>query len=304
MATNLRGVMAALLTPFDQQQALDKASLRRLVQFNIQQGIDGLYVGGSTGEAFVQSLSEREQVLEIVAEEAKGKIKLIAHVGCVSTAESQQLAASAKRYGFDAVSAVTPFYYPFSFEEHCDHYRAIIDSADGLPMVVYNIPALSGVKLTLDQINTLVTLPGVGALKQTSGDLYQMEQIRREHPDLVLYNGYDEIFASGLLAGADGGIGSTYNIMGWRYQGIVKAQQLIHRSARTLARLIADIKATTDCQCVVVGGSVGLAEGYLALVETYLAQEPAAFHVDLLAAHYRHDAGLLGAALLAQGEIL
>ena len=90
-------------------------------------------------------------------------------------------------------------------------------------MVVYNIPALSGVKLTLDQINTLVTLPGVAALKQTSGDLFQMEQIRRAHPDLVLYNGYDEIFASGLLAGADGGIGSTYNIMGWRYQGIVSA---------------------------------------------------------------------------------
>lgn len=121
------------------------------------------------------------------------------------------------------MSAVTPFYYPFSFEEHCDHYRAIIDSADGLPMVVYNIPALSGVKLTLEQINTLVTLPGVGALKQTSGDLFQMEQIRRAHPDLVLYNGYDEIFASGLLAGADGGIGSTYNIMGWRYQAIAKA---------------------------------------------------------------------------------
>lgn len=193
------------------------------MQFNIQQGIDGLYVGGSTGEAFIQSLSEREQVLEIVAEEAKGKITLIAHVGCVSTADSQQLAASASRYGFDAVSAVTPFYYPFSFEEHCDHYRAIIDSSNGLPMVVYNIPALSGVKLTLDQINTLVTLPGVGALKQTSGDLFQMEQIRRAHPDLVLYNGYDEIFASGLLAGADGGIGSTYNIMGWRYQAIAKA---------------------------------------------------------------------------------
>jgi len=223
MASNLRGVMPALLTPFDAQQKIDQASLRRLVRFNIAQGIDGLYVGGSTGEAFTQSLAEREEVLEIVAEEGKGKITLIAHVGCISTAESQQLAQAAKRYGFDAVSAVTPFYYPFSFDEHCDHYRAVIDSADGLPMVVYNIPALSGVKLTLDQINTLVTLPGVGALKQTSGDLYQMEQIRREHPDLVLYNGYDEIFASGLLAGADGGIGSTYNIMGWRYMGIVKA---------------------------------------------------------------------------------
>ncbi|WP_407731684.1 N-acetylneuraminate lyase [Pseudocitrobacter faecalis] len=223
MASNLRGVMPALLTPFDAQQKIDKESLRRLVRFNIEQGVDGVYVGGSTGEAFIQSLAEREEVLEIVSEEGKGKITLIAHVGCVSTAESQQLAAAAKRYGFDAVSAVTPFYYPFSFEEHCDHYRAIIDSADGLPMVVYNIPALSGVKLTLDQINTLVTLPGVGALKETSGDLYQMEQIRRAHPDLVLYNGYDEIFASGLLAGADGGIGSTYNIMGWRYMGIAQA---------------------------------------------------------------------------------
>lgn len=223
MAKDLRGVMPALLTPFDTQQQLDIDSLRRLVRFNLSQGIDGLYVGGSTGEAFVQSIAEREQVLEVVAEEAKGKITLIAHVGTVSTDESQQLARAACRYGFDAVSAVTPFYYPFSFEEHCDHYRAIIDAAEGLPMVVYNIPALSGVKLTLDQINTLVTLPGVGALKQTSGDLYQMEQIRRAHPDLVLYNGYDEIFASGLLAGADGGIGSTYNIMGWRYQAIANA---------------------------------------------------------------------------------
>ncbi len=73
---------------------------------------------------------------------------LIAHVGCVSTLESQRLAEAAESYGYDAVSAVTPFYYPFSFEEHCAHYRAIIDSANGLPMVVYNIPALSGVKLS------------------------------------------------------------------------------------------------------------------------------------------------------------
>ena len=247
MVSHLHGVMPALLTPFDAQQNIDRASLRRLVRFNIEQGVDGVYVGGSTGEAFVQSLSEREEVLEIVAEEAKGKITLIAHVGCVSTAESQQLAVAAKRYGFDAVSAVTPFYYPFSFEEHCDHYRAIIDSADGIPMVVYNIPALSGVKLTLEQINQLVTLPGVGAVKQTSGDLYQMEQIRRAHPELVLYNGYDEIFASGLLAGADGGIGSTYNIMAWRYLGIVqalkegdtaKAQQLQHECNKVIDLLV------------------------------------------------------------------
>lgn len=225
MKHNLRGVMPALLTPFNQQQQIDVDSLRRLVRFNVEQGVDGLYVGGSTGEAFLQSAKEREQVLEIVAEEAKGKVTLIAHVGAISTQESQTLAGAAHRYGFDAVSAVTPFYYPFSFNEHCDHYRAVIDASGGLPMVVYNIPALSGVKLTLEQIGTLIGLPGVGALKQTSGDLYEMEKIRRAHPDLVLYNGYDEIFASGLMAGADGGIGSTYNVMGWRYLAIRRAVQ-------------------------------------------------------------------------------
>src|SRR5690606_28292007 len=111
-------------------------------------------------------------------------------------------------------------------------------------MVVYNIPALSGVKLTLEQISTLVTLPGVGALKQTSGDLFQMEQIHRAHPELVLYNGYDEIFASGLLAGANGGIGSTYNIMGWRYMGIVRA--LAEGDIATAQRLQSECNKVID----------------------------------------------------------
>ncbi len=236
MAVNLRGVMAALLTPFDGQQKLDQDSLRRLVRFNLSQGIDGLYVGGSTGEAFVQTSAERQQVLEIVAEEAQGKMTLIAHVGCVSTMESQQLAQAAEGYGYDAVSAVTPFYYPFSFEEHCAHYQAIIDSANGLPMVVYNIPVLSGVKLTLDQIGTLVTLPGVGALKQTSGDLYQMEQIRRSHPDLVLYNGFDEIFASGLVAGAETTTGATAT--GGGLCGRAELHTRVSRLDRVLTRRI------------------------------------------------------------------
>ncbi len=88
MSAQLRGVMAALLTPFDANEKLDTASLRRLVHFNINQGINGLYVGSSTGEAFVQRIAEREHVLEVVAEEAKGKLTLIAHVGAVSTHEA------------------------------------------------------------------------------------------------------------------------------------------------------------------------------------------------------------------------
>lgn len=103
--------------------------------------------------------------------------------------------------------------------------------------------------------------------------------------------------AQGELAGCD-----ARTIFSRAGEGNKQAIGLIHRSAHTLARLIANVKATTDCQCVVVGGSVGLAEGYLALVETYLSREPSFYQVRLQAAHYRHDAGLLGAALLAQGE--
>jgi|GEM_PF-6914898 len=95
MSVTLKGVMPALLTPFNHQQQLDTQSLRQLVRFNIAQGMDGLYVGGSTGEAFVQSIAERQEVLEIVAEEAKGKITLIAHVGTVSTHESRSTIRSA-----------------------------------------------------------------------------------------------------------------------------------------------------------------------------------------------------------------
>ena len=84
-------------------------------------------------------------------------------------------------------------------------------------------------------------------------------------------------------------------------QGHVQARALVNRSAQVLARLIADVKATTDCQRVVIGGSVGLADGYLDAVRSFLAHEPAVYHVEVTAAHYRHDAGLLGAAMLAQG---
>lgn len=103
--------------------------------------------------------------------------------------------------------------------------------------------------------------------------------------------------ATGELAGLD-----AKAIFARAEEGDSQAKALVARSAQTLARLIADIKAVTDCQRVVIGGSIGLAHGYLPQVQAFMAQEPAAFHTRLAAAHYRHDAGLLGAALLAQGE--
>lgn len=105
--------------------------------------------------------------------------------------------------------------------------------------------------------------------------------------------------AQGELAGLD-----AKAIFVEAAQGVTQARRLVARSAQTLARLVADVKAVTDCRNVVIGGSVGLADGYLSLVADYLSQEPVIYQVVLRAAHYRHDAGLLGAALLAQGHAL
>lgn len=105
--------------------------------------------------------------------------------------------------------------------------------------------------------------------------------------------------AQGELAGLD-----AKAIFHQAQRGHQPARELVAHSAQTLARLVADVKAVTDCQTVVVGGSVGLAEGYLSLVSDFLAQEPPVYHVNLRPAYYRHDAGLLGATLLSQGEKL
>ncbi len=242
-----KGVYAALPTPFFNDESLDEASLTNLVVNAENQGLDGLYVGGSTGEAFVMSLDERIRTMQIIAKNNPTDLTLIAHVGTIRTADSCQLAAVANQAGYDAVSAVTPFYYPFGFKALLEHYKAIIDAAKGLPMIVYNFPAMSGVSLSDSEIDQLLALDNVVGLKQTSGDMYQMEKISSRHDDKVVFNGFDEVFLAGQMAGAKGGIGSTYNVIGDKYVAIsqaiahgdiVKAQQIQQSANRIIDILI------------------------------------------------------------------
>lgn len=214
MQHGFRGAISALPTPYDQSQQINVESFRKLVHFNTEQSVRRLYVGGSTGEVSPRNAVEQEKILETVADESDGKLTLITHMGEISTVESEVLTEVAKEYRYHAISTVTPFCYPFSFRECCIHYRKIIDSTDRLPTIVYNISALGGMRFSLDQISELVAIPRACVLKQTSGGSLQIEQIKRSYPELMLYNGYDEIPTSGLIAGANGGIGSTYNIMG------------------------------------------------------------------------------------------
>ena len=213
----LAGLHAALMTPYDEGGEISRPCLKRLVDSALAHGLDGIYVGGSTGESLLLCADERELVFRDAAEAAAGRGVLIGHVGAISTREAERLARCCAANGYHAVSAIPPIYFRHSKSAIRDYYAAIVQAAGGLPLVVYNIPAMTGIQFKLADLKDLLRLPGVIGVKQTANDMYQMEQLRRAFPDLLLLNGFDEMLLAGLVSGANGGIGSTYGLMGHRW---------------------------------------------------------------------------------------
>lgn len=209
---DLGGIFSAVVTPFEADGGLALHLVPALVERQLAQGIAGFYVGGSTGEAFLQSLDERAAFLRAVAKATAGRGRLIAHVGAVATADCLALGRVAIEAGYDAISAIPPFYYDFSRDELKAHYRALGTELP-LPLVVYNFGGRVG-RLTADDLLELLDEPRVVGVKHTSQDLYLLERFKRYRPDAVIYNGYDEMCLAGLVMGADGAIGTTYNFMG------------------------------------------------------------------------------------------
>lgn len=216
MKTSFRGVYPALLTPFADDGSVNVTSLEKLVDYNLQKGVAGFYVGGSTAEAFLLSEKERNLVYEVVARAAGGKARLFAHVGCISTDQAIAFAKTAEKLGYDAISAIAPFYYKFSFAQIKQYYYDIVGSVS-LPMIIYNFPNFSGVNLSVEQVAEFFCDKRFIGIKHTSNDFFSLEQFKSNFPDHVVFNGFDEMFLAGLSMGADGGIGSTYNFMAEKF---------------------------------------------------------------------------------------
>ena len=208
---NLKGIYTALLTPFDSNGKINEKELVRLIRHDLNLGADGFYVCGSTAEALMLNVDERKLIMDIVKENAGGA-KLIAHVGSVSERDAHALAAYAKELSYDLISSVAPFYYKFGFAEIKDYYTRLADSSD-MKMLVYHIPAFSGVGMGFDEISTFLGDDRFAGIKYTSNDFFTMERCKALFPNKLVLNGYDEMLLSGLAMGADGGIGSTYNFM-------------------------------------------------------------------------------------------
>ena len=215
-----KGIFTALLTPFDGNNKINEKALERLIKHNLGMGVKGFYVCGSTGEAFLLSTDERKQVMEIVKSCAPNAT-LIAHIGSINEAEAAELAAHAEKLNYDAISSVAPFYYKFSFEEIKNYYYRIANSVE-LPMLVYHFPAFSGVNMGIAEMAQFLENDKFMGIKFTSNDFFTLEQCKSMFPDKVVYNGFDEMFLSGISMGGDGGIGSTYNFMADKFVAMQK----------------------------------------------------------------------------------
>ncbi|HOX31248.1 MAG TPA: dihydrodipicolinate synthase family protein [Spirochaetales bacterium] len=218
---DIKGVIPALVTSFDEKGEFDEARQRSVVRFLLSRGADGLYLTGSTGEFFMMAPQERERVVAAVADEVAGRVPVIVHVGAVGTKLSVDLARQAQSCGADAISSVPPFYWKFTNDEILDYYREIGESV-GLPMIVYNI-ALSGL-VGYGLIKRLAKLPGVQGIKYTATSHFEIGRIKEEiGEDFAVYSGADEMAMSGLAVGADGVIGSFYNMIPELFKDIYAA---------------------------------------------------------------------------------
>lgn len=248
MNEKFKGIFPALLTPFDRHGNVNTEVLRELVDYNLKKGVTGFYVGGSTAEAFLLTEKERLQIMKTVSEQSNGKCTLIAHVGCISTAQSIKFAKEAQELGYDAVSSVAPFYYKFSFEEIKKFYFDIVNAVD-LPMFIYNFPAFSGVNLTVDNIKEFLTDDRFLGVKHTSFDYFALERFKTAFPEKLVYNGYDEMFLAGLSMGADGAIGSTFNFMAEKFiqirelflQNDLQSAQKVQREANIIIQALCKV---------------------------------------------------------------
>ena len=155
---------------------------------------------------------------------AAGRVKAIVHTGAGGTDAALRLSKHAKANGADAISSVPPIYFKYTTDEVIAYYLELIESSD-MPLVVYNIPAFTGINMTQGPIAELFKHPRVVALKHTNTNMYELERVLAHNPSLIALNGYDEAFLSGLSMGASGMIGSTVNFMARKFIALRDAFQ-------------------------------------------------------------------------------
>jgi N-acetylneuraminate lyase len=203
------GILPALVTPVDEAGVFQPRPCERLLERVYAAGVDGVYVCGQTGEGLQLAAAQRRRAVECaVANSPRGR-QVVVHVGARSTEQAVELARHAAGAGAHAISSLPPA-GSYGFEEIREYYREVA-SAAALPFLVYYYPAAAPAIRSTEQVLELCRLPNVVGLKFTDSDFFRLWALRRS--GAVVLNGSDEMLLAGLIMGAGGGIGSTYNVM-------------------------------------------------------------------------------------------
>ncbi|MBR4654539.1 MAG: dihydrodipicolinate synthase family protein [Kiritimatiellae bacterium] len=208
---DMGGPYAAMMTPFTKDYRINEGAIEQLMEYGIAGGLRGFYLTGSSGEGMLLSVAERKQVFRRAARVAKGRCKLIAHVGAVRTDDSIELAREAAKVGCDWVSSVAPVYFGQTFEAQYRHYRDISEATD-LPFMVYCFRA----SLVPDRDVRLFDLKNVKGMKYTGGDYYAVQCLKRRlNKEAIFFAGRDEQFACAMALGNvfSGAIGTSENFL-------------------------------------------------------------------------------------------
>lgn len=214
MTHTLSGVLTALATPFDHDERIDTAALARVVDRSIENGVDGVVAGGSTGEFASLTPDERMQLVESIIEHTAGRVPVIAQTGATTTAEAIRHSRAAEAAGADVLMIVTPFYEAVSLAETTAYLRDVAASVE-LPVMLYNIPDATGVNLDPETVRELATsVPNIRYIKDSSANWEQALQLIHHHSDVIgTFIGWDSYIYSALAEGAAGVMAGAANVV-------------------------------------------------------------------------------------------
>lgn len=209
-----RGVHTALITPFTSTGAIDIGAFKRLVEYQIRSGVDGLVPCGTTGESSTLSHDEHDRVIALTVEYAAGRVPVIAGTGSNATSEAIQLSQHAEQSGVDAVLLVNPYYVKPTQKGLYLHFKAVAEAVS-IPCIVYNIEGRTGVNLENDTLLRLMSdLPNIVGVKEASGSLEQMKNlIGLRHDEFVVLCGDDNMTVDLIEAGGNGVVSVAANLI-------------------------------------------------------------------------------------------
>lgn len=211
MSLTFKGIVPALITPMTRDEEVDEAGLRTLVDRLIDAGVHGLFVLGTNGEFISLSEAEKLRVARIAVEQSAGRVPVIAGTGAYATRDVIALNSKMQDQGVDGLSVITPYFNGATQPELFKHYDSIA-RATALPVMLYTIPAKTGVQLNVDTVRRLSEIPNIRGIKDSGGDfdrLLQLINLRRD--DFAVFTGTDSMILWTLIAGGDGAVAATTN---------------------------------------------------------------------------------------------